>query len=327
MGEVVTKCAQSAGWRRGKKSWQRPAFEHEPASPIRRGTGFACSFKNVGFSFGAPEQCAATIELHGSAEIKKAILYHAGAEVGQGAHTVMAQMTAEALDISFDKVQLITSDTADTRNSGSTSASRMTFMAGNAIRAAAEEALIKWREEERPAFGSHLYKPPATTPMDAETGKSEPNFSYGYVAEAVTVELDLDTGQIQILEVVCADDVGQAINPQQVQGQIEGAIVQAAGYTVLEDFQQAGGQVQTYELSTYLIPGILDIPLRVKSVVLENPDPIGPWGARGMAEMPYIPLAPALIAALHDATEVWFDEFPLTPERILRGIGRIPSDD
>jgi CO/xanthine dehydrogenase Mo-binding subunit len=102
-----------------------------------------------------------------------------------------------------------------------------------------------------------------------------------------------------------------------VRGQIEGAVVQAAGYVVLEDFQQRDGRVRTSLLSTYLIPGALDIPDHVESVILEYPDPRGPWGARGMAEMPFLPLAPAVIAAVHDATGVWFDEFPLTPERVL----------
>jgi CO/xanthine dehydrogenase Mo-binding subunit len=138
------------------------------------------------------------------------------------------------------------------------------------------------------------------------------------VAEAVKLELDLETGKIRLLDVVCADDVGKAVNPQQVQGQIEGAVVQAAGYAILEDFQQPGGHVQTGHLSTYLIPTILDIPDRVQSVVLEYPDPIGPFGARGMGEMPFLPLTPAVTAALHDAVGIWFDEFPLIPERLVQ---------
>jgi CO/xanthine dehydrogenase Mo-binding subunit len=122
---------------------------------------------------------------------------------------------------------------------------------------------------------------------------------------------------------ISTNDVGKAVNPQQVQGQIEGGVVQAAGYTLTEHFQQAGGVVQSDQLSTYLIPTVLDVPDQVQSVVLEYPDPIGPFGARGMAEMPFIPVAPAVVAALHDATGVWFDEFPLTPERIIRGLGKI----
>jgi len=114
--------------------------------------------------------------------------------------------------------------------------------------------------------------------------------------------------------------VGKAINPQQIEGQIEGAIVQAHGYVALENFVMQGGYVQTPYLSTYLIPTVLDVPERVQSVILEYPDPQGPWGARGMAEMPYLPYAPALIAAVHAATGVWFDEFPLTPARVLAGL-------
>lgn len=322
--KVIQACANTAGWDDKKNntiSRKRPIL----GSELRKGTGFACGFKNVGFSFGAPEHCAAKIELLGASEIEEAILYHAGADVGQGSHTVFKQMAATALGITIDKVKLIASDTATTENSGSVSASRMTFMAGNAIRGAAEVALEKWNNEERPAVGLYHYRPPKTSPLDPETGKSEPNFAYGYVAEAAEVTVDIETGEIKIDRVVCADDVGQSINPQQVQGQIEGAIVQAAGYTILENFQQKEGQILTKHLSTYLIPTVLDIPGKVDSVILEYPDPIGPWGARGMGEMPFLPLAPAVIAAVHQATGVWFDSFPLTPEQVLRGLGKLGS--
>lgn len=315
--EVVKKCSQEADELRSI------AGSDSPGISLRRGFGFACAFKNVGFSFGAPEHCWATVELHGRTHIEKVVVHHAAAEVGQGTHTVIAQMAAEAVGVSLDQVEMIVSDTAVTDNSGSVSASRMTFMAGNSIKGAVDEAMEKWRAEERPAVASYQYHPPATTPLDPQTGKSEPNFSYGYVAQAVVVEVDTETGHVHILDVVSTDDVGKAINPQQVEGQIEGAVVQAVGYTVLENFVQKNGLVETQHLSTYLIPTVLDVPDQVRSVILEYPDPIGPWGARGMAEMPFLPLAPAVIAAVHDATGVWFYEFPLTPERVLRGLGKI----
>jgi CO/xanthine dehydrogenase Mo-binding subunit len=324
--KVVEKTALASGWKKSEKGWQLdPAKSLEPSSKrhIKRGRGFACAFKNVGFSFGAPEQCTATIELHGKSEIEKAVLHHAGAEVGQGSHTVFVQMAADALNLPFEKVELIASDTAYTENSGSVSASRMTFMSGNSIRGAAEKALEKWNNEERPAIATYQYRPPKTTPYDPETGRSEPNFAYGYVAEAVDVEVDIETGQINLVKITCGDDVGRAVNPQQVEGQVEGAIVQAAGYAVLENFLQKNGQVLTQHLSTYLIPTILDIPENVNSLVLEYADPIGPFGARGMGEMPYLPLTPAITAAVHDATGIWFDEFPLIPERILKGLGKL----
>ena len=331
MSQVIAACAREAGWQETPNGWLRsaegpmrwPAAGVSQGKHLKRGIGFACAFKNVGFSFGAPEQCWATVELHGSAEIEQVIVHHAGSDVGQGAHTIITQMAADATGVPFEKVQLIVSDTATTDNSGSASASRMTFMAGNAVKGAVEKAMESWRAEERPAIGTYQYRPPRTTPLDPETGQSEPNFAYGYVAEAVAVEVDIETGLVRILDVICANDVGKAINPQQVQGQIEGGVVQAAGYAILENFQQKDGHVLSQHLSTYLIPTVLDIPARLRSLILEFPDPIGPWGARGMAEMPFLPLTPAIVAAVHDATGFWFHEFPLTPERVLRGLGKI----
>jgi len=328
MPMVVEKCAEEARWAdRGRKTEDRSPSSvcrlpsGEPH--LRRGIGFACGFKNVGFSYGFPENSWAAAELYGDADIERAIIRHGASEVGQGTHTVICQMAAEALGVPVEMVELISADTSETDNAGSVSASRMTFMSGNAVKGAAEQALEKWQNEERPAIVRYQYRPPATTPFDPETGECVPNFSYGYVAQAVEVEVDTDTGKIRIVDVVSANDVGRAINPQQVEGQTEGAVVQAAGYAIMEKFVQEDGYVLTPHLSTYLIPGVLDVPDQVRTVILEYPDPIGPWGARGMGEMPYIPFVPAIIAAVHDATGVWFDDFPLTPERVLRGLGKI----
>ncbi|KAA3647131.1 MAG: aldehyde oxidase [Chloroflexi bacterium] len=322
LDEVIETCAVAGGWQKNG-TWGRDGKGTDTNKHIKRGVGFAAGFKNIGFSFGFPERCWATIELHGDSEIEKVVLHHAGSDVGQGAHTVFKQMAAEAVGVDFDKVELLVADTAVTGDSGSSSASRMTFMAGNAIRGAAELALQKWQDEDRPAIAEFNYNPPATTPYDPETGKSEkPNFAYGYVAEVIVVDVDTETGHVHLVDVICANDVGKAINPQQVVGQIEGCVVQAAGYAVLENFIQTGGEVQTAMFSNYLIPTILDIPDRVQSIVIENADEVGPWGVRGMSEMPYIPFAPAVTAAVHDATGVWFDDFPLTPERVLRGLGK-----
>lgn len=320
IGQVVAQCAERGGWTQTKKGWKRgvdEVKENVRQAHIRRGVGFACGYKNVGFSFGAPEQCTAIVELHGATEIEELVLRHAGADVGQGSHTAMAQMAADAAGLPLEKVRLVVSDTATSGDSGSASASRLTFMSGNSIRGAVAAALEKWGAEERPAVAEYQYRPPATTPYDPETGECNPNFAYGYVAEIARVEVDIETGQVRLVEVICANDVGRAVNPQGVRGQIEGAVVQASGYALMEDFQQVGGYVQTGQLSTYLIPTARDIPERIDSIIIETPDPIGPWGARGMGEMPYIPLAPAIAAAVKDATGVWIDEFPLTPERVL----------
>jgi len=332
MPEVIEHCAVKAGWdvvsseksaAKAIEPSRKGSSEDAHKPNLKYGIGFAAAFKNVGFSFGAPEQCWATAEIRGGAEIEEVVISHAASEVGQGVHTVIAQAAAEAAGVPLSRVRLITSDTTVTGDSGSVSASRMTFMAGNAVKGAVETALVKWKAEERPATAHYQYRAPRTTPLDPKTGKSEPNFAYGYVAEAVRVEVDTETGHIRLVDVVTADDVGRAINPQQVIGQIQGAVVQAMGYTLMENFIQEGGFSQTHRFSTYLIPTVLDVPSQIDPYVLEYPDPIGPWGARGMGEMPFLPFAPAVIAAVHDATGVWFNEFPLTPERVLRGLGRL----
>jgi CO/xanthine dehydrogenase Mo-binding subunit len=315
----IVQCIEAArdkfGWKKVKKK--------KTESHIARGYGFAAGFKNVGFSFGYQENCWAKVEIHGNAKIERAIVHHAGAEVGQGTHTVMIQMAAQALGIPEEKVELRTSDSATQGNPGSASASRLTYMAGNSIKGAAEAALEKWKMEERPAIAEFKYLAPRTTPFDHETGYSTPNFSYAYVAQAAEVEVDVETGHVRVIRLVSADDIGKAINPDQVIGQIEGAVVQAHGYAVLEDYKTKDGLVLTDQLSTYLIPTIWDIPESVESVLVEVPDPNGPWGARGMGELPFLPVAPAIAAAIHDAIGVWINEFPFTPERVLRALGRI----
>jgi len=337
MAEVVEAAAAAADW--GSSNWHSGAgavtspaerrlaspFQSLPPNPasIRRGHGVACAFKNVGFSFGAPEKCEAIIELHGGKEIERVVLRHAGAEVGQGSHTAFKQMAAAAVGVPVERVELVMSDTASSGDSGSVSASRMTFMAGNSIKQAAEEALAKWTDEDRPSIAHAIYRPPPTQPYDPETGYTMPNFSYGYVAEVVDLAVDIETGFIHIERVVCADDVGKVINRTNVEGQVEGAVVQAFGYALMEKLVLRDGRVTNPFLSQYLIPGIKDIPERVDSVLVEIPDPIGPWGARGMAEMPFMPLAPAIVAALHDATGVWFDEIPLLPWKVVERLRQI----
>lgn len=324
IAEVIEECAVSSSWENPLReaTQQLQAFQSLPtdSSSIKRGRGFACGIKNVGFSFGFPERCEARIELHGETDIEHAVLYHAGAEVGQGAHTAFRQMAAHALGLPFESVEMIVSDTATTGDSGSASASRLTFMAGNAIKGAAEIALESWRDEERPAVGDFRFTPRKTELLDDETGVGDANITFGYVAQAVEVSVDIETGHILVERVVCADDVGKAINPMLIEGQIEGAVVQAYGYAVTENLREKDGFILNPRLSTYLIPGIQDIPAQVDSVIVEVPDPQGPWGARGMAEMPMIPLAPAIAAALYDATGVWFNEFPFIPERIVAGL-------
>ncbi|MGB2955996.1 MAG: xanthine dehydrogenase family protein molybdopterin-binding subunit [Anaerolineales bacterium] len=324
ISQVVERCAEESYWKKIGKKWIMQKKQSQESSGVyMRGIGFACGLKNIGFSAGYQENAWATVELHGANEIEEVIVRHAAAEVGQGTHTAIVQMAADAVGVSFDKVRLISADTGETEDSGSVSASRMTFMAGNSVYGAAISALEKWKNEERPAAAAYQYLAPKTTKFDPETGASTPNFAYGYVAQAVEVVVDTETGQITVENIISTHDVGRAINPDQVVGQIEGGVIQALGYVLTENFIQQGGFVKTDKLSTYLIPTIQDVPQTLKSVIMENPDPNGPWGALGMAEMPIISLAPAITAAVHDAIGIWFDDFPLTPERVLQGLGKI----
>ena len=333
MGEVIERCARAAA--EPASGGDRAHFSPLPSLPpdgsaLRHGRGFACSFKNVGFSFGFPERCEAEIVLHGDAGAdhpERAELYHAGAEVGQGVHTALVQMAAEATGVPADRIEHRFSDTATSGDAGSASASRLTLMSGNAILGAAEEAEKAWRDGQRPAIGRFRFVPPPTETLDPVDGHGSPNFSYGYVAQHVELTVDTGTGHIRVDRVVSAHDVGRAINPKLVVGQIEGAVIQAHGYALSENLRSHGGRLQNMRLSTYLIPGIGDIPAKVDSVVLELADPLGPWGARGMAEMGMIPYAPAVVAALHDATGIWFDSFPLTPDRVLAGLAAANGDD
>ncbi len=287
---------------------------------VARGRGIAICFKNVGFSLGFPEHCHAWVELHGTTEIDRAVVACVGAEVGQGAHTVFAQMAAEVLKIPLDKIELRVDNSDITGSSGSSSASRMTFMSGHAIRGAAQRALAEWENEERPARAEFVFHPRPTTPYDPQTGKSDPNITYGYCAQVADVEVDLETGHVTVTRLVSVNDVGKAVNPQQVEGQIEGAVAQSLGWALMENFVQKNGRTVTQYLSTYLIPGVADVAQEIVPVIMEIPDPQGPLGARGMAEMPFIPTAPAIAAAIHDATGIWFDEMPFNPERVWKGL-------
>lgn len=322
MPEVLEACAEAAGWSEPKaEPVALPSFASitPELGSVRRGRGFACAVKNVGFSFGFPERSEAKIVLHGEGdEPSTAELYLAGADVGQGAHTAFVQMAAEATGLPPEAMTPTFSDTATTGDSGSASASRLSWMSGNAILGAAEEAEKAWQDGERPAVGDFRYTPPPTEMLSADGTPTTPNFAYGYIAEAVDLSVDVETGHIVVHDVVVASDVGRIINRALVEGQVEGAVIQAHGYALSENLQVAEGRILNPRFSGYLIPGIGDIPERVRSVLLEIPDPRGPFGVRGMAEMPLIPYAPAIVAALHDATGVWFDSFPLTPPKVRK---------
>lgn len=315
---VLERCVEEARTRMGDatKTQQQTTAPH-----LRRGIGIACGIKNVGYSFGYPEQATATIELFGTADLERAIVRVGAADVGQGTHLILRQIAAETLGLPLDAVTMICNDSTEAPNAGSASASRMTFMGGSAVQEAATEARKQWGfTDDQHIIVTKQYRPPTTTPMDTLTGASKPNYCYGYAAQAVEVEVNILTGQVQVLKIISVHDVGQAINRQQVEGQIEGCLAQALGYALLENFQVREGRVLTPYFSTYLLPTIRDMPTEIIPVILELADSNGPYGARGMAEMPLVPFAPAVASAIHDATGVWLTQQPMTPERVLAAL-------
>ncbi len=296
-------------------------FQPAGASHLRRGIGFAAGIKNVGYSFGFPEQATATVELFGRGAVEHAIVRAGVAEVGQGSHLAMRQIAAGVLDLPISQIAIIADDSAEAPNAGSASASRLTLVAGRAVHDAATDALAKYlASEDQHVVATSQFRPAGTTPLDPVSGRGHPNFSYGYAAQAVEVEVNTLTGQVRVLGIISGHDVGKAINRQQVEGQIEGCLAQAIGYALLEDFRVQDGIIQTQYFSTYLLPTTLDMPTEIVPLILELADPLGPFGARGVAEMPLVPFAPAIAMAIHDAVGVWLGELPFTPERVLSAL-------
>src|ERR1700676_4106794 len=296
-----------------------PRAQRDLTGTLRRGIGMASGIKNVGYSFGFPEQSTATVELIATSRVERAVVRIGAADVGQGVHLILRQIAAEALALTLDAVALVSDDSAHTQNAGSASASRLTLMAGRAVQDAALTARAAWARGEAPE-ATVQYRPPATTPLDLETGAGTPNYCYGYAAQGVEVEVDVTTGVTRVIRIVSVHDVGRAINRQQVEGQIEGCLAQAVGYALTENFKERDGKLLTPHFSTYLLPTTLDMPTEIVPVIMELADPHGPYGARGMAEMPLVPFAPAVAAAIYDATGAWVNDLPMTPERILAAI-------
>jgi CO/xanthine dehydrogenase Mo-binding subunit len=321
----LEECARAAGWTQDAAGWKKPAAGPTRHAERKYGIGLAIGFKNIGFSFGFPEVSSITIELHGQQEVERVLVRYSGAEVGQGTHTAIAQMAAQALGLPIDIIYLITTDTANTLDAGCASASRLTLMAGNAILGAAGEVMKLWKNEERPAVASYTYHAPLTSDFDPETGKGVPNFTYSSVAQAVEVEVDTQSGQVEVLRVITVTDVGKAINPLGIEGQVEGSVAQGLGYAFMEEFITHEGQTLTPNLSTYLPPTALDMPGQMQTIILELDEPCGPWGAKGVGESVILATAPAAVTAVQQATGQWIDRLPMTPPRVLRAISSQPS--
>jgi CO/xanthine dehydrogenase Mo-binding subunit len=316
---VLERCVEEARSRFGGLTLAGAADATRPW--IRRGVGIAAGMKNLGYSFGFPEQSTATVEVLGRGEVENAVVRVGAADVGQGSHLALRQIAAEVLELPLDRIEMITDDSAEAPNAGSASASRLTLMAGRAVHDASAKALEQYRasDDER-VEATVQFRPAVTTMLSEDDGSGIPNYCYGYAAQALEVEVNTLTGQVRVTRVISVHDVGRAVNMQQVEGQIEGCLAQAVGYALLEELKTRDGIILTPHLSTYLLPTALDMPEEIVPVVLELADQHGPFGARGVAEMPLVPFLPAVASAIHDAVGVWLTEQPFTPERVLASL-------
>ncbi len=287
-----------------------------------------------------------------------AIVMSGCADIGQGSTTVLAQIAAETLGVGLEDVVVITADTGMTPDSGPSSASRQTYISGNAVRLAAEKAReqviakaaemldldpgeIRLRDgqvwyEEEPAgktmieviaqcrgegiltLGHGTFNP-ATTKLDPATGQGVPYATYAFATQIAEVEVDTETGIVEVKKIVAAHDVGAAVNPQNVEGQIEGGCSMGVGYALLEEVVVDGGEIKNPGLSSYLIPTALDMP-EVFPMIVEAQEPSGPYGAKGVGEPALVPTAAAIANAVADALGIRLYDLPLTPERIVAAI-------
>ncbi len=319
-----------------------------PGAPhLLRAWGFAASYKNTGLGGGAPDKAGAEVELlpDGKFQVRTA-----SAELGQGLVTVLQLIVAEELKVDPNLVDVLVMDTDLTPDGGPTTASRQSYVTGNAALYAAKnlrETIIKALcahfgcDEGAVVFKDNCfvcgdkrvsmnqlaqimqasghdtmvfyeYSAPATQPL----GKGgDMHFAFSFAAQAVEVEVDSRTGKVKVLRVIVANDVGKALNPLGLQGQIEGGVVMGIGHALTEDFIVEGGYPFTDHLSRYRIPNITQVP-EIISIVVEDPTHEGPYGAKGVGEIVSIPTIPAIANAVYNAVGTRIDTLPIDQELI-----------
>jgi CO/xanthine dehydrogenase Mo-binding subunit/aerobic-type carbon monoxide dehydrogenase small subunit (CoxS/CutS family) len=336
-GLVACLDALEPHWRRLNQSTK--ALNAMSAS-VKQGVGIGCMWYGIGnTALSNPSRIRV-----GLTEDGRITLYSGAAEIGEGVSTVLTQICADALGVPLGDVGLVMGDTDRTADAGKTSASRQTFVSGKAtelaaldlrrrIFAAAGAPPEEWRDRryriwckggkvhferdgirhawkpERTLLGEGFFDPP-TAPLDAD-GQGVPYATYAFAAQVALVEVDLELGTSKVLELYAAHDVGRAINPIQVEGQIHGGAAQGLGLALMEEYVPG----RTENLHDYLIPTIGDVP-RMECILVEDPEPKGPYGAKGVGEPGLIPTAPAILGAIYRATGVRMRQVPVLPHRL-----------
>ncbi len=328
---------------------------------LKRGIGLAVGYKNIGYSEGFDDSAECRVKLFAGPSGPVAEVHSAAAEVGQGVHTILVQVAREELGI--DQVVLHPADTG-VGSAGSSSASRQTMMSGGAVQLACRavrEALIarvrrrgRVSEEEltvrdgqvfagarrlgailefldEPIEQTRVYHHRRTTPLDKD-GQGDPHVTLAFAAERAVVEVDEELGLARVVQIAAAQDVGRAINPQGVFGQIEGGTAQGLGLALMEEIQLTDGRIRNASFTDYLIPTILDMP-PVVSALVEEPEPGVPFGAKGVGEPSAIVSTAAIVAALRHATGRELNRAPVRPDDLIgltgpaRSAGPPPAPD
>jgi xanthine dehydrogenase molybdenum-binding subunit len=329
-------------------------FEPQPvpgALGKRRAWGMAAAYKNTGLGSGAPDRSSAEVALlaDGTAEVRTS-----ATDLGQGLLGVVKMIAAEELGLPYAQVNALLPDTDVTPDSGPTNASRQTYVTGNAVRLAAKtlrEALtavlaekfdqppenIRFEEgwahvngdslpmeqvaqimeqDGREAKALYEYWAPKTQPLG--TG-GDMHFGYSYGVQAAQVEVDLETGEVQVLQMVVANDIGRALNPLALQAQVEGGMMMGLGNALTEEFIVEDGRVFTDWLARYKMPSIRHTP-RLTSIIVEDPTDDGPYGAKGVGEISAIPTTPAITNAIYNACGVRVTRLPVDQDRLLMAL-------
>ena len=331
--EVLERAAEAAEFESVRRQTAADRASRTEATRSGRGIGLALAWHGAGFTGSGEAKMGSIASVELTAEGIVRILT-ASTEMGQGTKTIFPQLVAAELGLPFEDVEIAPQDTSIVPNSGPTVASRTAMVVGGLIIQAARRLRAEveartgrpfaesYRDDARAHGATRIderFEPYPGAGFDDATYTGDAYPAYGWAAAVAEVEIDLDTGEVAVRSVVAVDDAGRVIHPLLAEGQVEGGTLQAVGYATIEEIQLRDGRYLNDRLQTYLIPTALDAP-RIDTILVEAPFDGVPHGAKGLGELPMDVGAPAVIAAIHDATGVWIHDLPATPERILAAL-------
>ncbi len=336
--EVLEAAAEASEFVRHAEQTRRVREARLPSARVASGIGLALGWHGAGFT-GSGEVHIASVASVVLTDIGAIQVLTAQTEMGQGTRTIFPQLVAAELGVDADDVEVAPQDTSVVPDSGPTVASRTAMVVGGLIinaarrlRAQVESATGRdFADSYRDFATEHgglrvdeRFTPYPNVDFDDATYTGDAYPAFGWACAVAQVDVDLDTGEVTVRDVVSADDAGRIIHPILAEGQVEGGTLQAVGYATIEEIKLVDGRYLNDRLATYLIPTSLDAP-RIHSILVEKPFSGAPHGAKGIGELPMDVGAPAVVAAIHDATGVWIHDLPATPERILAALTGDPA--